>query len=365
MGLSRYTNTENLKITYLFGAGASYNSVPIWNEQGKTMERVSRHIFTCTTTEKEGYEELFKNEILLKIVEKLKFYSQKAFEFGTLDIYARSLYLLKNKVELNALKYHLSIYFDIWENFIYKFEKHPKLSDVYYSKIDKRYFSLLSVLLDKGEFNPKLNSDVSFISWNYDLQMEYAYRSFMNNSDSSSLDSVNESFKFYDNNEEENNVVHLNGFRGCFNFEGKLHPNVEGINMDSLNNYLLEILRNKEQFRPNRAIDYSNNIKYAWEANSESLKSSIEIFSQTNILIIVGYSFPSYNREIDSKLISALGTKTINSGVKQVIYQNPNANIELLESICGIKPKHIENTEQFYIPHEFLFPQKGDDITFD
>jgi hypothetical protein len=364
MEISRYTNTENLNITYLFGAGASYNSVPIWNKQGETMRIVARHINSAISRNKTGKETLHNNPIIKELIAKLEFYSLKAVEFGTLDIYAKSLFLLDSKKELNDLKYHLSVYFDIWENFVGKLEVIDEVKSVKYTDIDKRYYSLLSVLLNKGNANPVLNSNVSFISWNYDLQLEMAYKSFIHDSSKQTLEYVNHFFKFFDR-EEKNDVVHLNGFRGYFNYENKLYPNVDNNSRASIEDYLLGVIENTEQFKIKRQIDYSNNIKYAWENNFETLKPAIDILEKTNVLIIIGYSFPSYNRKVDSKLITSLGKKAINQEVKQIIYQNPNrTNIDLIKNISGLEPSYIDDKSQFHIPHEFLFPQKAADMFF-
>tara|TARA_R110001599_G_scaffold8439_8_gene40958 strand:+ start:206 stop:1318 length:1113 start_codon:yes stop_codon:yes gene_type:complete len=369
MSISRYNNTENLKITYLFGAGASYNSVPIWNMQGETMiligEKVEYLVRNTDFKLSEIYKNLYNSQVIINLGKKLIEYGYKAIEFGTLDIYARSLFLLNNNEELNNLKYHLSVYFDLWENFLFKDFVIDKNKKTKYSQIDKRYFSLLSVLLDKGNPNPQLNPNVSFISWNYDLQLETAYKSFIHDSEKHNLEHVNRFFKFYDR-ENKNDILHLNGFRGYFNYDNTLYPNVVVKPNKTIEDYLLGILDNKKQFKNQIKVDYTNNIKYAWEGNNESLASAINVLEKTNLLIVVGYSFPSYNRETDSKMIASLGSKSVNKEIKQVIYQNPNINRELLENICGsnIEVKHIENTSQFHIPHEFLFPQKGDDIFF-
>ena len=90
-----------------------------------------------------------------------------------------------------------------------------------------------------------------------------------------------------------------------------------------------------------------------------------EIMSKTNVLIIIGYSFPTYNRLVDSDLFSLLASKS-ESGIRQVVIQNPSINIDLIDAII---PRHfdkkiIENTNQFFIPHEFLFPQKAKPMFF-
>ena len=366
MAISSYISTENLNITYLFGAGASYNSVPIWNKQGETMLIVAQAIedvFRRNLLDN-NFKSLFSNEILIRVVEKIRFYATKAEEFGTLDIYAKSLFLLEKQSELNDLKYHLSIYFDIWENFLYKESFLNEVKGIKYTKIDKRYYSLLSVLLEKGEVNPQLNKKINFVSWNYDLQLERAYKSFMLESENNNLEDVNENFKFFNSNNKENRIAHLNGFRGFFNYKDKIYPNVEKKGLNSIEDYLLNIIDNNKQFSTGK-VSYSNNIKYSWESNQDSLVVAREIMSKTNVLIIIGYSFPTYNRLVDSDLFGLLASKS-ESKIRQVVIQNPSINIDLIDAIIPnhFDKKIIENTNQFHIPDEFLFPQKAKPMFF-
>ena len=368
---SRSNSNEGIKITYLLGAGASYNSVPIWNKQALSMEWVAEFIesrikyIQYQADAEQRHKELVENNIINDIVFNLKKYSKKAQEFGTLDIYARNLYLLENFEELNYLKYHLSIYFDIWEHFVG--DRNLLTDTVKYSKIDKRYYSLLSVLLDRGKNHPEVKKDVSFLSWNYDLQLEMAYKSFMRDSEKQTIENVNESLPFFEE-EEKRKIIHLNGFRGAFKYDDTIYSNVDKEYWGCLEDYLLGILRNKDDFNSSGVnrfnIDYQNNIKYAWEENSKTRQESIEILKSTDILIIIGYSFPSYNREIDSELLKAF-EESSSGKEKKIVYQNPTDNTELLESILKYsKPEHYKNVSQFYIPQDFLFRIEKKEITF-
>lgn len=364
MRKSKYNSKGNIKITYFFGAGASYHSVPIWDMQAKSMKTVAKRLESLIndlkyieTTEKK-YKVLIDNEVIKEIIFYLKKYSDKAEEFGTLDIYAKNLFLLGDDRELNRLKYHLSVYFDIWEHFIGN--QIILDNDIRYSKIDKRYYSLLSVILEKGIHNPVINKDVSFISWNYDLQLEMAYKSFMSNPENETLDSLNEEFPFYLKEIKKKNI-HLNGFRGVFNHEGKIYSNVAKENWKSIEDYLKGIIKNAEDFKRRSSIDYQNNIKYAWEENSKSIKEASEVMKNTDVLIIIGYSFPSYNRKVDSELLKAFELSE-KGNKKRIIYQNIEDNTEIIKSITSIEPEFYSNVSQFNIPQEFLFPEEDQDI---
>jgi hypothetical protein len=189
---SKYNDTRNLKITYYLGAGASNFSIPIQKRLGNSIIHISNIIKDQTLNNglvaSKKYKNLLGNSDIQKFSERLAYFGRKTIEYGSLDIYARRLHLLNNYKELHELKFCLSVFLDLWERLLHN--KMENINNYPYEKIDKRYLSLLSVLLDKGEYNPKLNPRVSFISWNYDLQVEMAYKSFMNG-ETNSLSQIN------------------------------------------------------------------------------------------------------------------------------------------------------------------------------
>lgn len=74
--------------------------------------------------------------------------------------------------------------------------------------------------------------------------------------------------------------------------------------------------------------------------------------SQTEILVIIGYSFPTFNRDIDRGLLSS-ATK-----LEKIYYQAPKNDVDgLIQRLKGINPKEIEviphtDLNQFFIPYE-------------
>lgn len=364
---SKYNSTKNLKVTYYLGAGASYNSLPIWEKQGASMTEVSNHIFSILRSDnlKEDSKTaiLFENKTLTEFAEQLSEFGRLAVEYGSIDIYARRLHLLGDNKQLSDLKYCISVYFDLWEKFFYKGQKIDVNS--FYQKVDKRYYSLLSILLDKNGRAPKLNNAVSIISWNYDLQVEMAYASFLPDK-YNSLETINTGLKFKDDIYSNNplDIIHLNGYRGEFKSGDKTYPIVEDKYSDTIENYLYGLLENASQFRASDNPNYNECIKYAWESNSKSIEQAKKVMEETDILIIIGYSFPSFNRHVDSELINSFQQ---NSYYK-IVYQDPNISEDIVDSIFK-NPKDVElkteiDTRQFYIPHEFLFPTEGAKISF-
>jgi len=363
------------KITYFLGAGASFGSVPIWQAQSTSMIEVAVRILHSLKDEeryltRDGREEdRPKNKMLHDIFSNLKDHGKLAKQYGSIDIYAKRLYLLGLKEELNNLKFYLSVYFDLWENMLagerveHKFNEKSK---VLFEKIDKRYYSLFSILLEKGDSYPKLNENVSFISWNYDLQLERAYESFLKE-ETTSLVALNYHFPFMENdNMESNKIIHLNGFRGMFQvngfrgmFQGTIEPyeTVDRKYTTDRATYLNALFNTYSDFNKGRVaeMNYHNTIRYAWETTSAKLNAAKSKMRETNVLVIVGYSFPAFNREIDQTLINEF---LAGDGNKKVVYQDPNPNEDLINLLFkNFKNLTFEklNKKQFHIPHEFLF----------
>ena len=349
MEKSQYNSTKDLKITYFLGAGASYNALPIWENQAISMMDVAREVLIQIESSKRSYNKPGNNprfDFLYSFFKKLHFFGMRAQDFGSIDIYAKKLFLNKDYRDLNELKSCVSVYFDLWESGLLNCNN---LEGNKYSKIDKRYLSLLSVLLNSSEQGILFNNKISFISWNYDLQVESAFESFLNNKKSSITDLVTTL------NNDRNTIIHLNGYRGVLSDNGKNYDTVNKDSYTSLDQYLDKLFKRKEQL-VNQVDSFIGNIKYGWEMDSTKKAEAKKVMRQTDILVIIGYSFPAFNRQIDQELISEFEK---NSNYKKVIYQDPKANEDLVKNIFHPSTEvHLEkiNKTQFYIPHEYLAP---------
>lgn len=368
MTSSKNHSTENLKITYFLGAGASYQSNPIWKAQGSAMINVADYVLSQIadhpiSSKDYEYISLMGDKDLMTFFKDLKNFGKYAVEYGSIDIYAKRLSLIEDKIQLNKLKFCLSVYFDLWENFLQKnyiLENAKKNgeSDMNYDKIDKRYFSFLSVILEKGNNNfPKLNDNISILTWNYDLQFENAFESFMPRN-SNSMKDLNNYLNFMNDSNSRKEIIHLNGFRGYFRDKETNFETVEKSSLTTLANYLTKLKQTIQDFKN---PDYTNSIKYAWEHSSEAFEYAKKVMSESNILVIIGYSFPAFNRKIDNQLFEAFEKK---EGYKKVYYQDPFLNLDLVNLLFSdqkiIEP--ITDRSQFHIPHEFLSPHPAAEI---
>lgn len=75
--------------------------------------------------------------------------------------------------------------------------------------------------------------------------------------------------------------------------------------------------------------------------------------SGTTILVVIGYSFPFFNREVDKQIFNELNNRVL----KKIYFQDPVLNGKQLISQFGLsdnlKIEHIERTENFHIPFEY------------
>lgn len=369
------------KITYFLGAGASYNSCPILNQQANMMIALAQYELTkksynaqvyngISVRAKSNKEYKFIKEELYNLTDEkdqilwhIGYFGLKAIEFNTVDTYAKKLFLTKQFQELRLLKMSVSIFFDLWENF-YE-ERYTNLCDNKYRTIDNRYTSLFSLLLENDENGKiKMNNEFNFITWNYDLQLEKTFKSFLNDNDIKNFDELDRSFfKFKEEDDltSKNKVFHLNGHRGFFKDKDKIF---ELNTTNDFESYWSQI-NGLFELTKNGSANFDQYIKYSWEhnLNSQFYQKINNIMRQTEVLIIIGYSFPPFNREVDQMLFSKLS----NNQLKKIVYQDPNANKTMIENLFE-KPYQYKSkieivTEssalnQFYLPNEHFITQR-------
>ena len=361
------------KITYLFGAGASYNAVPILNSLTSKMRIVVEELkrYANPPSQMTGripLDDLTSSgqKIFIFFIEDLQEVSFKSDEYGTIDTYAKKLELNDEHSELQKLKSIVSIFFVIWQGFFYrsKSNQHDSFERRNFSDIDLRYKSLISNYLIKNPNSiPELDENVNFVSWNYDHQLESALSLFFKKR--LNLTELNERIRFLPDNKNkynQNRILHLNGISNFWINDSKM---LDRIFQNEDETTLSGIMRRiSELYRPANFSKCTSLINYAWDNNNSKIDKAKRILHQTDILIIIGYSFPTFNRAIDASLLS----KKYNS-FKKVVYQDPNASKELLELFDigfsnseGFLVKEngqlqiLKEAEQFYIPSEY-FPQ--------
>lgn len=349
---------EKMNITYYIGAGASYNSIPIIGELEKAFRIISDSCARIEFNDKK--DNLAKNQFISLMNEA----STESDIYGTIDTYARKL-SINNDENLSKIKTALGVFFTLWqgvgninEYLVETDLENRKLGNNGFKKVDSRYFGLLGNYLENAGNNIQLQNNIKFISWNYDAQLEMAIRKFTGER---SLKNIINKFSFPNTNHSETNpsIVHLNGIAGLYHDEitpGNLHNKSEKTEkFEELLKELLFVFKTEK---------VSNNefLTYAWEDNPISEKAkkyAEEIVRETDILVVIGYSFPTFNDKIDKKLLQIF-SENEKKGI--IYYQDPNADIEILTKRFNFKEDRIRivtKTSQFVLPLEYTNKQQA------
>jgi hypothetical protein len=344
--------TQN--ITYLLGAGASYFACPIWKEQGEKMIELAEKYINLSEVD---FIEQKPNNLLdgQSILWDIGYFGHKALEFGTIDTYAKKLLINQSIRELQRLKLAVSVFFTLWES---SNDTIKNRNGAPFKSVDSRYISLLSSIIESSNGNPKLKENVRFVTWNYDLQLERAFKAFC--IDHLDWNDISSNLSFRVNpqkNERKLEVCHLNGYNGFYNTTENNKQEI-GFLDRSTSNEIKEII-NDIQFMnlsmSREMIKIHDHINYAWENSTFSKytrEQALSIFHETDILVIIGYSFPSFNKEIDKSLFEQLAGRET-----KIYYQDPYASEDLLKVYTqGLKTKlHLikDYKDHFFLPPEF------------
>lgn len=313
---------EEVNVTYLLGAGASFNALPIISGTGtgKGINQFATALRDFISYLKSADKIRFddpSNQYLSRIIQKLEFVAGGTDRFGTPDTYAKFLFLNQRK-ELRQLKEALSFYFAC-EQLVRK-------------KFDQRTLNFLTTVTEVPTRFPR---NIKIITWNYDMQFELASQEFHGEEHWSvgSVDISKQPFLLYyppldavdrgngQASASDFDIVHLNGIAGAFHHRGK----------NVFDNLFHDNWYSEEYTLKNFVADFKSKwgemeslFTFAWE-KPESINRRVEIaqkmIEKTSILVIVGYSFPFFNRKIDKALFDAVKQRM---AFKKIIYQDPD-----------------------------------------
>jgi len=340
------------KVVYLLGAGASFGTrengigspiltgLPIVREIKGELENMINLLASIPLNDK-GLEE--SKQILIKGFQKLE---DACSDNATIDTYAKKLWLQGKKDEFAQVELLLTIFF-ILEQVIHK----P----------DNRYDSFFAnILLREVECSDELTlpDDIRILSWNYDNQLELVYRGYYETKYSHLRDILG----IYDVKSEENekslrknrSVIKLNGTANFVDEEDWLQfSDTNKITETLLNNILNKYAKCLQVGR----CDGRLRLNFAWEeAYSKDLLENVipQLVIDTTTLVVIGYSFPYFNRKIDRLIFENMPhlkkiyiqdkyPERIKQYITPVIPEN---------RLAGIKIVPLDDVEQFYLPPE-------------
>lgn len=256
-------------------------------------------------------------------------------EHATIDTYARKLYLTGKKREFQKLKSVLCAFF-VWVQLEYK----P----------DGRYDTFLANVLEEGSL--ELPNEISIISWNYDSQIETAYKAY----------NPNKKLPLFEKNIQgewplitnKGRIIKING---SATFEDK--STLRYIEADAENMpaalQMIEFYHDSQIDTSGIGLDFNTHLSFAWEnsVNDEKIKETLTNTTEdTEVVVVIGYSFPFFNRVTDRYIFSKMPK------LKKVYVQdiNPDAVIQAIHAVLPsdrkIAVEPIKACGQFYLPAE-------------
>lgn len=339
-------------ITYLFGAGASKNAIPVNNSLRESMISEYQILLEEHNNRKSEICDNKGNPLVTETLFKdfltdFEFIINESERHQSIDTYAKKLYITRNPSDLAKLKTILSSFFILIQG---------------RRNADERYDSFLASILEDSNNNfPK---NLKILTWNYDYQFEKAYISYYQDS---RLSAILSQLKVYSKNTrleyidiENFGIFKLNGTAAFMVNKNKnsIHGTIENIEERDNRILIKTVLSNYASlhFDDKSRNDLISTISFAWEDyNSEKsiVNKAIEFSERTEILVIIGYSFPFFNRKVDRDVIRGM------KNLKRVYFQAPDAE-DLRERFLAIrddiKPEDLlvrTDIKQFVFPNEF------------
>jgi hypothetical protein len=331
------------KVLYLFGAGASAQSLPIVQGIPKAFDEVIKYLekdeFILSDAEsfKDDFFKDSKRHFQNLLIDDIKWLRDKSANHASVDTFAKKLEITRNPKELKRLKVTLSAFFIIIQGL---------------KKVDERYDAFFASIFNDIHKQPE---DIRILSWNYDSQFEIAFSEY---SGDKRLSSIKDSLNIKDKNSRLNSLDKL-----PFIFKINGTTDFEDSGRRSTYSFLDNLEFNEksheafvEQFSYARYFNkLSSNLSFAWEnwgdsrLGIEKIKSYLSDFKT---LVVIGYSFPFFNRDVDRIIFSGL------SSLNKIYVQDKHADgvIERIEAVLPgsdkVKIIPINNCEQFYLPNE-------------
>jgi hypothetical protein len=337
------------KILYYLGAGASANALPLARTiHNSTLPPHKQVPGLAQELSRFDFDHVFKdvrNQEDRNFIEDLKVnfktLSQKADEFGDVDTYAKYLHIMEPEGrDFIVLKQTVSQYF--------------AMKQVLRNSRDSRYLPWLVSIMDRKRFP----ENVKILSWNYDFQVELAAaqigsledinheaQSFVYSpSMLSSFPNLDPTFSDFD----DLSLIHLNGIAGFSKSKQIGSASIFQSQYSGSTEQKLSFIKNN---------DLSRHLHFVWEKNNyhnSILEYALKMAEDTSTLVIIGYSFPFFNRDVDKKVMNQL----MNYGTLERIYfQDPFLTGEQLRAQFNLpsdlKIIHIKNVDNFHIPFEY------------
>ncbi len=335
-----------MNVTYIIGAGASAGVLPLVKGiPSRDIEGIS-DAFRRVSMQLESLKGNGKyHELLGYLFDGLEWLANKSEEYNTVDTFAYECYL-NNRKDLQKMKFLLVSYFII-DQFVNK-------------KLDHRYTEFLETIITPDKYLPQ---GIKIINWNYDFQFQiaaskYGYMQIHRQGYGTHLSQF---LNYYPKTES---IAYLGG---------DLPMDYDMVQMNGIAGFYIDqlaVLANDlflKDVDPGRVLEFLNNllekgfdhlITFAFEQQDKVRvlikASSIATYfaTRTNILVVIGYSFPEYNRQEDTEIFKTLNEFHLNN----IYYQNPLIDGQFLRNMFNLNEKikitWVSDVQKFFVPPE-------------
>jgi len=332
------------EVTYLFGAGASCKSMPLVNNFPKRFNFFTEYLRSTD----------FDTHTFFGLCTE---FSKTIKSHLSFDTFFKKLFHQNQKEKIQLYKKILLIYFifehlidlDYYDELTYSNQDSEVIKEF---NIDPRYEALIAGLLLPIEGLSEFYSNINCITWNYDLNLIQAFKNFY--MPEVSFNDLIKKFHVSPNEFHFGNqlkIFHLNGFVN----HNKL-INLEATGRTEFLNGFINDFENP---------DSKPLLKFAWEdykngkIESPCLLNAIEAIKRSDLIVIIGYSFPLYNRLFDRQLFAQDNIKR-----KTIYIQDPNAQdiLEILKTDFEIRTQPQTTDDPDLIvsrnPNSFIIPSQ-------
>jgi len=301
------------KVTYLIGAGASALGVPPINKIPAKLAEFKKFM-EDTIVNIEVVREIASragkksaSAIYPDILETISEILNNINSYTSIDSYAKELIDSGRDKKYNKLK-AVTSFFIIYEQIK--------------NQIDPRYRSFLINI--SGGFRGAFQGNIKVLSWNYDFQFEKAYSKIYEDND---IRKIQELLRIYPNDSpgypratDSFSIFKLNGTTSfsASNRQKLIHP-IEDLSYEDLGQ--LPSIFFRYYFLNVYAGEAENVLSFAWETNNNKSRNTLDVaklsIENTQVLVIIGYSFPDFNIPIDTELFDIL-----TPGLKEIYIQD-------------------------------------------
>jgi hypothetical protein len=358
-----------MSVTYYLGAGASAKKIPCVADLSKEIREMAVFIKGNSTQEEISYSFNGKHKINLgsdkreRSIQIIEEFCNELDGQLSIDTLAKIYWIQNDRFKLTRLKSILFASLIFWER----------------KGIDQRYLnfwatitSVHSTLIKDSPGYIEFPGTINVLSWNYDSQLERAFREIFPNAD----DIWDAHGKTNGKNIFKYTGVNFKKLNGSVSMPASFSIGSPGAKDNGLYDmteyqmayFIADIIGDQQGI----FYDQIEGLKFCWEHSPPSIiqdnsfKDNYYKIDTTEVLVVIGYTFPSINHSLDFGLIKTM------KNLKKVYFQGANrADAErikdyfqavLPESHSNIKLIPIDSNG-FFIPPEATIEIEKNDIS--